>query len=268
MTDKKIAVIGAGNMGGALMMGWIRSGEILPGQITAVDVVPEILAQRQSDLKINIASDAREIIAQQDVVVLGVKPQYWKQTVAGFKDLLRKDQVVISFMAGVQIEALEAELGALPVIRVMPNILAQVGAAGCGVCAGSSVEEQHMALALDLFNTVGSADVVSESQMDAVTGLAGSGPAYVYAIIDALADGGVRCGLSKEMALTFATQTVLGAARMVAESGEHPAVLKDRVTSPGGTTIAGLHALEQGSFRATLMNAVVAATERSEALGK
>ena len=268
MKNKKITVIGVGNMGGALMTGWIRSGKITPDQITAVDVVPELLAQRKSELGIHTASDAREVIAQQDVVALGVKPQYWKSTVAGFRDLLHKDQLVISFMAGVQIEALEAELGAVSVVRVMPNILAQVGAAGCGVCAGTQVDENHLALALSLFNAVGAADVVSEAQMDSVTGLAVSGPDYVYAIIDALADGGVRCGLPKDMALRFAAQTVLGAARMVTESGEHPAVLKDQVTSPGGTTIAGLHALEQGGLRAALMDAVLAATERSEALGK
>ena len=150
------------------------------------------------------------MVGDQDIVVLGVKPQFWKQTVVGFRDLLRGDQVII----------------------------------------------------------VGAAVVVSESQMDAVTGLAGSGPAYVYAVIDALADGGVRSGLSKDMALTLAIQTVLGAARMVAESGEHPAILKDQVTSAGGTTIAGLHALEQGGLRAALMDAVLAATERSSALGE
>jgi len=268
MKNKKIAVIGAGNMGGALMTGWIRSGEISPDQITAVDVVPELLAQRKDELGIHAASDVREIITLQDVVVLGVKPQYWQQTVVGFQDLLHSDQLVISFMAGVQIGALEEKLGSLPVVRVMPNILALVGAAGSGVCAGSSASEDHLQLALSLFNAVGTAVVVAEAQMDAVTGLAGSGPAYVYAVIDALADGGVRAGLPKDMALVLATQTVLGAAQMVLESGEHPAVLKDRVTSAGGTTIAGLHALEQGCLRAALMDAVVAATDRSESLGK
>ncbi|MDP6039339.1 MAG: pyrroline-5-carboxylate reductase [Candidatus Latescibacteria bacterium] len=268
MKNKKIAVIGAGNMGGALMTGWMRSGQIAAENITAVDLVPELLEQRKSELGIQVASDARDVVADQDVVVMGVKPQYWKATVSNFKDLLHKDQLVISFMAGVQIGALEAEMGALPVVRVMPNILAQVSAAGSGVCAGTHADEGHLQLVLDLLNTVGAAVVVSEIQMDAVTGLAGSGPAYVYAIIDALADGGVRAGLPKDMALTLATQTVLGAARMVAESGEHPAVLKDRVTSAGGTTIAGLHALEKGGLRAALMDAVLAATERSEALGK
>ena len=268
MIYKKIAVIGAGNMGGALMAGWIRSGQVAPENITAIDLVAEVLAQRKREFGVHVAADARGVVGEQDVVVLGVKPQSWQQTVAGFRDLLCEEQVIVSFMAGVRIGALEAELGSLPVIRAMPNILAQVGAAGSGVCAGTHASEDHMHLALDLFNAVGAAVVVSESQMDAVTGLAGSGPGYVYTVIDALADGGVRSGLTKEMALTLATQTVLGAARMVAESGEHPAVLKDRVTSAGGTTIAGLHALEQGGARAALMDAVWAATERSSALGE
>ena len=268
MKNKKIAVIGAGNMGGALMTGWIRSGQVAGENVMAVDLVPELLEQRKRELGVQVASDARDVVADQDVVVIGVKPQYWKTTVSGFKDLLHKDQVIISFMAGVQIGALEAEIGALPVVRVMPNILAQVGSAGSGVCAGTHADDAHLQLALDLLNVVGAAVVVSETQMDAVTGLAGSGPAYVYAIIDALADGGVRAGLPKDMALTLATQTVLGAAQMVAESGEHPAILKDRVTSAGGTTIAGLHALEQGGLRAALMDAVLAAAQRSEALGK
>ena len=268
MINKRITVIGAGNMGGALMAGWIRSGEIAPENITAVDLIAEVLDQRKRELGVHIAADAREVVGHQDIVVLGVKPQFWKQTVEGFRDLLHCDQVIISFMAGVRIAALEAELGSLPVIRAMPNVLAQVGAAGSGICAGAHVGEDHLSLALSLFNAVGAAVVVSESQMDAVTGLAGSGPAYVYAVIDALADGGVRSGLSKDMALTLATQTVLGAARRVAESGDHPAILKDQVTSAGGTTIAGLHALEQGGLRAALMDAVLAATERSSALGE
>ena len=268
MKNKKIAVIGAGNMGGALMAGWIRSGQIAPENITAVDLIAEVLAQRKRELGVCVATDAREVVGDQDVVALGVKPQSWEQSVMGFRDLLHSDQVIISFMAGVRIAALEAVIGPLPIIRAMPNLLAQVGAAGSGVCAGAHAGGDHLRSALSLFNAVGSAVVVSESQMDAVTGLAGSGPGYVYAIIDALADGGVRSGLSKDVALTLATQTVLGAALVVAESGDHPARLKDRVASAGGTTIAGLHALEQGGMRAALMDAVLAATERSKALGE
>jgi pyrroline-5-carboxylate reductase len=249
------------------MTGWIRSGHIKPEQITAVDPVAVLLDMRKQELGVRVSMDARAVIEKQDVVVLGVKPQVWPAVVSGFKDLLHPNQLVMSIMAGVRIAALEQALGNVPVVRVMPNILAQVCAAGSGVCAGSKVKKEQLDLALGLLNAVGVAVVVIEKQMDAVTGLAGSGPAYVYAMIDAFADGGVRAGLSKDVALALAVQTVLGAAKMVAENGEHPAVLKDRVTSAGGTTIAGLHALEQGGFRAALMDAVLAATRRSEELG-
>jgi pyrroline-5-carboxylate reductase len=263
-----IAVIGAGNMGGALMAGWVRSGQIVPEHLTAVDVVADLLTQRQTELGVRISTDALAIIDAQDIIFLGVKPQYWLSTVASFKARLRPEQLVVSFMAGVRVGVLEAELGNVPVVRMMPNILAQIGACGAGICAGKHVSQDQLSLVLDLLNLVGTAIVVDEKQMDAVTGLAGSGPAYVYAMIDALADGGVRVGLPKEDALKLAVQTVLGAAQMVQESGLHPAVLKDRVTSAGGTTIAGLHALERGGVRVGLMDAVEAATRRSEELGK
>ena len=152
-------------------------------------------------------------------------------------------------------------------VRAMPNILAQIGAAVSGLCLGRYAGEGHLRVARDILGAVGETVVVAEWQMDGVTGLSGSGPAYVYAMIDALADGGVKVGLSKEIALKLAAQTVLGAAKSVLETGEHPAVLKDRVTSPGGTTIAGLYAMEQGGFRAALMAAVEAATRRSQELG-
>lgn len=264
----KIVVVGAGNMGGALMTGWVRSGKVAPEQITAVDVVTNLLDQRQKELGVHISTDAQSVVAGQDIIFLGVKPQYWLTTVSGFKDLLKPKQLVVSFMAGVRVAALEDALGALPVVRMMPNILAQIGAGGAGVCAGTHASSEHLALVLELLNLVGTAVLVNEMQMDAVTGLAGSGPAYVYAMIDALADGGVRMGLPKDDALKLAVQTVLGAAQMVQESGLHPAILKDRVTSAGGTTIAGLHALEQGGVRAALMDTVEAATRRSEELGK
>lgn len=263
----KIAVIGAGNMGGALMTGWVRSGKVSPKQITAVDVVADLLTKRKEDLGVFTSTDARSVVADQDVIFLGVKPQYWQSTVASFKDVLSSEQLIVSFMAGIGIGALEAELDGLPVVRMMPNILAQIGACGAGLCGGAHATAHHLDVVVSLLNLVGSAVVVTEGQMDAVTGLAGSGPAYVYTMIDALADGGVRVGLSKDDALKLAVQTVLGAAQMVQESGEHPAILKDRVTSAGGTTIAGLHALEKGGMRAAFMDAVEQATRRSQELG-
>ncbi|MDA0712325.1 MAG: pyrroline-5-carboxylate reductase, partial [bacterium] len=229
--DIQIAVVGAGNMGGALMAGWVRSGGLSPQQITAVDVLPDVLARHQKSLGVKISGELAPVLADQHVVFIGVKPQYWMSTIADFKHHLRPDQLVVSFMAGVNLKALESELPGIPLIRMMPNILAQIGACGSGVCLGPPAGSSHSDLLFHLLNLVGTSVLVSEAQMDAVTGLAGSGPAYVYTMIDALADGGVRMGLPKVDALKLAVQTVMGAAQMVKESGEHPAVLKDRVTS-------------------------------------
>ncbi len=268
MNGKKIAVIGAGNMGGALITGLVRSGEVNPEQITAVDLVESILEQHRVNLQVKISRDARGVVGDQDIVILGIKPQGWQPVAEGLKESLTSSQVIVSIMAGVQIASLEQVLGRdIPVVRVMPNLLAQVRSAGAAMCPGTCATETHLSVVREMLALVGDPIVVEESQMDAVTGLSGSGPAYVYSIIDALADGGVNVGLSKDAALKLATQTVLGAAKMVLESGEHPAVLKDRVTSAGGTTIAGLHTLEKGGFRATLMAAVEAATIRSSELG-
>ena len=267
--DRRVAVIGAGNMGGALITGMARSGGLPPEQITAVDVVESILEGHRTTLGVRTSRDAREAVGGQDVIVLGLKPQSWQPVVDGFKDLLTPSHLVVSMMAGVRLSAIEGVLeGAIPVVRAMPNLLAQVRSCGAAVCLGQYAGGAHLETVQAMLELVGEPVVVDEAQMDAVTGLSGSGPAYVYAIIDALADGGVKVGLPKAVALKLAVQTVLGAARMVLESGEHPAVLKDRVTSPGGTTIAGLHALESGGFRAVLMGAVEAATRRSEELGR
>jgi pyrroline-5-carboxylate reductase len=175
---------------------------------------------------------------------------------------------LISILAGVSTQTLESFLPGSPrVVRVMPNTPALVGEGASGLCAGRHAREEDLRATQQLLESVGTARVVTEKEMDAVTGLSGSGPAYVYTLIEALADGAVRQGLGRDDALALAAQTVLGAARMVQESGEHPAVLRDRVCSPGGTTIAGVEALEEGNFRATLMNAVSRATQRSRELG-
>jgi len=172
-------------------------------------------------------------------------------------------------MAGVSTATIESQWEApIPVVRVMPQTLAQLGAAASGICGGRHATPAQVELVRALFDRVGSTALVAEYQMDAVTGLSGSGPAYIYTVLEALADGGVRVGLSREVALKLAAQTALGAARMVLESGQHPAVLRDQVTSPGGTTIAGLHKLEEKGLRDALISAVQAATERSAQLGQ
>lgn len=266
--DIRIAVVGAGNMGGALIAGLVQSGALPPEQVTAVDIDDELLRSHRRTLGVNTIRDAAAAAAEQDVVVLGLKPQVWASVVAPLATMLSGRQLVISIMGGVRTGAIEEVLGGrIPVVRAMPNILAQIRASVTAICPGEFAQESHMAAAEAVLESVGASVRLSEAQMDAVTGLSGSGPAFVYVIIDALADGGVRMGIPKPVALKLAAETVFGGAKMVIESGQHPAVLKDQVTSAGGTTIAGLQALELGGFRAALMKAVEAATRRSEELG-
>ncbi len=269
ISSKSIAVIGAGNMGGALISGLAQSGAVAPERVTAVDIDTTLLEAHRTALGVNTSRDAASAAAEHDVVVLGLKPQIWVSVVAPASAALTDRQTVLSIMGGVRTGAIEEVLGGrIPVVRAMPNILAQIRVSVSAICAGRFAQETHIATAEAILETVGESVRLSEAQMDAVTGLSGSGPAFVYVMIDALADGGVRMGIPKPVALKLAAQTVFGGAKMVIESGQHPAVLKDQVASAGGTTIAGLQALELGGFRAALMKAVEAATRRSEELGK
>lgn len=264
----RIGIIGGGNMGGALVCGLVAAGRIPPVQLTVADVRQEALLPLRG-LGVQLTTQPADAIRQQQVVVIGVKPQHAAGVLQLLKQHLRADQVLVSIMAGVSTASIEAQLGSpFPVVRVMPQTLAQLGAAASGLCAGKHASPAQVELVRALFDQVGSTVVVAESQMDAVTGLSGSGPAYIYTVIEALADGGVRAGLARDVALRLAAQTALGAARMVLESGQHPAILRDQVTSPGGTTIAGLHKLEEKGLRDALISAVQAATERSVQLGK
>ncbi len=263
-----VAVIGAGNMGSALVAGMVQSGLLPPDRITAVDVVEDLVQRLKTEFGINSSGEAGTVVGGHDVIVLAVKPQVWQSVVEAFSALLAPTQLVISIMAGVHTSAIEGAFTAkVPVIRVMPNILAQVRAAISALCRGRNATEEHLCVAREVIGSVGETVEVREEQMDAVTGLSGSGPAYVYEMIDALAEGGVKAGLTQEIALKLAIQTVFGSAKMVLESGKDPIELRDRVTSPGGTTLAGLQAMGQGGFRSAVIEAVEAATRRSKELG-
>ncbi|MFA5515800.1 MAG: pyrroline-5-carboxylate reductase [Desulfuromonadales bacterium] len=262
----RIAFIGGGNMAEALVRG------ILPGNQPASVIIAEPLPARREALAqryaVTVTADNREAAAGADLLLLAVKPQMAAEVLAGIADVFTCDKLLISILAGTPTRALEEPLGKAPrVVRAMPNTPALVGAGATALCGGRYAGQEDLAAALRLFETVGTVQMVGEGQMDAVTGLSGSGPAYVFTLIEALADGGVKEGLPRATALALATQTVLGAARMVRE-GEHPAVLRDRVCSPGGTTIAGVKALEDRGFRAALMEAVTKAAERSRELGR
>ena len=267
LEDCRLGVIGTGNMGGGLIIGLLRGGRIRPEQITATDLRDEVLEPlRQSGVE--TSAETLAAVGGKDLVVVAVKPQLAAEMLAAIGPRLETQQLLISIMAGVSTHAIEAQLdGPVPVVRVMPQMLAKVGAAATAVCGGSHATDEHVALARALFDEVGSTVAVAESQMNAVTGLSGSGPAYVYTVIEALVDGGVNVGLPRDTAMTLAAQTAMGAARMVLESGLHPAVLRDQITSPGGTTIAGLHKLEEKGLRDALISAIQAATGRADELG-
>lgn len=268
LSDLSIGLIGAGNMGFGIASGLIDSGRIDAARIVAVDVRPEALTPLDQ-LGVRTSTDIEAALAGTDLVCIGVKPQVAPQVLAQIGPHVATDQVLVSIMAGVKTAAIEAHLPpSVAVVRAMPQSLVRLGAAATGLCPGRHAADRHLALATALFDALGTTVTVDETQMDAVTGLSGSGPAYVYTAIEALADGGVRAGLPRDTALKLAAQTVLGAARLVLESGQHPAVLRDQVTSPGGTTIAGLHMLEEKGLRDALISAVQAATQRSAELGR
>ncbi len=263
-----IAVIGAGQMGEALVGGWLAAKASVPEALFATDTSVERRDLMKRRFGIRTGSDNREAAAWADVVVLAVKPQTLDGVVRDLAPVLA-GKLVLSIAAGVTIERLGKLVPrGMRIVRAMPNTPVLVREGVSALSFGAGVTESDQQLARRLFEAVGRTVVVDERLMDAVTGLSGSGPAYVFLAIEALADGGVKMGLPRTVAALLAAQTLLGAAKLVLETGEHPAKLKDRVASPGGTTIAGLHRLEQGGFRAALIAAVEAAANRSVELGQ
>jgi pyrroline-5-carboxylate reductase len=263
-----IGFIGAGNMGGGLISGLVRSQRIPAQHLTAVDLSPAVLEPLNA-LGVQTSDQLKSAITDKDLVVIALKPQIAAPILKQLGDHLADGQILVSIMAGISTERIESHLGKpVPVVRVMPQMAAAIGDGASGVCGGKHVSDQQLQTVCQILDYVGSAVVVPEQQMDAVTGLSGSGPAYVYTIIEALTDGGVRMGLGRDVALKLAAQTLIGSARMVLASNDHPAVLRDRITSPGGTTIAALHKLEEKGLRDALISAVQAATQRSVELGK
>jgi len=268
MKTRHLGFLGAGNMSGALIKGLLH-GKILPAErIVASDVKGDRLDQLHKQHGIRVTTDNHALVREADVLVLAVKPQVIDKVLMEVGGDVRADQLVVSVAAGVPIETIEARLPpGSRVVRAMPNTPAMVQAGATAIAGGAHAREDDLRIARELFEAVGCVVVLDEALLDAVTGLSGSGPAYVMLIIEALADGGVKVGLHRDTALLLAAQTVYGSARLLLETGEHPGRLKDMVTSPGGTAIAGLHTLESGALRRTLMDAVEAATKRAAELG-
>ncbi len=267
--ERTIAFLGAGNMAGALLDGLLHSGAAEPQRLVASDVRPGRLEHLRERLGIRTTGDNVEAARSADVVVLATKPQVFDRLLPEVAAALGPDKLVVSIAAGVPIAALRAGLPGGPrIARAMPNTPALVREGATAVATDGGVTDEDRALLRALFDSVGVTVFVEEPLLDTVTGLSGSGPAYVFMIVEALADAGVKGGLDRETAMTLATQTVLGAARLLRETGEHPGRLKDMVTSPGGTAIAGLHTLEAGGLRTTLMDAVETAAARARQLGE
>jgi pyrroline-5-carboxylate reductase len=263
-----IGFLGAGKMATALAKGFIQAGIVSDKQVIASDPIAAARTAFAKEVGKSTASNL-EVAEFAEVLIVAVKPDQVAPALAEVRQEVGSKHLIISIAAGVQIAKLEAALPAgARVIRVMPNTPALVGASATAFALGKSAGPQDGELAQKLFSSVGQAFQIKETLLDAVTGLSGSGPAYVYLVIEALSDGGVAAGLPRDIATRLAAQTVLGGAKMVIETGMHPGALKDMVASPGGTTIEGLHELEKGKLRATLINAVRAATDKSKKLGQ
>ncbi len=269
MKTKTIGVIGCGSMGGALVAGWLDSGIVEPRQILVWDADPDKTVALVRKHRVRRGRDNSQVAGRADVLFLAVKPQAMDAVLHEISGAMPPRSVLVSIAAGVSLARMERGMGARArVVRVMPNTPALIGEGISAVCCNRQVTARDKKQVLQLLRAVGETVEVGETMMDAVTGLSGSGPAYLFVLIEALSDAGVRQGLPRDVAAQLAVWTVRGAAGLVLATGRHPGELKDMVASPGGTTIAGLHALEKGKFRAALYNAVAAATARSEALGR
>jgi pyrroline-5-carboxylate reductase len=265
---KKVGFLGGGNMGEALIRGLLKTGLIPPAELFVTDVRLERLEELARRYGLHTLSDNTLLLRRTDVVILAVKPQILGPVLQEIAPVTA-GKLLISVAAGVSTAAIRQQLPpGVRLIRVMPNAPALVLEGATAIARGDGLEAGDLETAQEIFGAVGKVVVLDEALMDAVTGLSGSGPAYIALVVEALADGGVRVGLDRQTAMTLAAQTVLGSARLLIETGTHPGQLKDMVTSPGGTAIAGIHTLESGGLRRTLIDAVERATQRSRELGR
>ncbi len=267
LPNVKVAVLGAGKMGGILLQAFLKQNLFAPDQIHATVGHAERAVALSTQWGVDVSTDNLAAASQSDLILLGVKPYQVPELVEEIRPALTKHKTLVSFAASVKTRAIEEAAGMdIAVIRAMPNTPSALGAGAAALCRGRFVSDEQMELAQRIFETVGRTVVVDEKHMDAVTGLSASGPAYIYIIIEALAEAGVKVGLPRDTATQLAAQTVFGAAKMVLETGYHPALLKDAVTTPAGCTIDGILELEEGGLRVTLIKAVMRATQRAKEL--
>ena len=267
MPGLRVAVLGAGKMGGILLQAFLKNNLVAPEQIFATVHHAERAQALSAQFGVEVTTNNRAAAEQADVILLGVKPTQVPGLVAEIAPVLTPKQMLLSFAASVKTRSIEDAAGCeLAVVRAMPNTPSMLAAGVTALCAGQFVSAEQMAVAQRIFQTVGRTVVVDEKHMDAVTGLSGSGPAFLYIIIEALAEAGVNVGLPRDVATLLAAQTMYGSARMVLETGYHPALLKDQVTTPAGCTVDGILELEEGGLRVTLIKAVKRATQRAKEL--
>jgi pyrroline-5-carboxylate reductase len=263
----RVAVLGAGKMGGILLQAFLKENLFAADKIHATVSHAERALALSTQWGVDVTTNNAEAVRQADLILIGVKPFQVPDLIAEIKPSLTPAKLLVSFAASVKTRAIEEAAGMeIAVVRAMPNTPSALGAGAAALCRGRFVKDEQMALAERLFATVGRTVLVDEKHMDAVTGLSGSGPAYLYIIIEALAEAGVKVGLPRDIATQLAAQTAYGAAKMVLETGYHPALLKDAVTTPAGCTIDGILELEEGGLRVTLIKAVMRATERARQL--
>lgn len=264
---KRIGIIGVGKMGEALVSGLIRSGMISAKDLCACDIIPERREYIGKAYGIECYPEVSRVVDESDVIILAVRPREVKPLLESIRDGLTERHLLISIAAGVSTSFIRGMLGKdLRIVRAMPNNPCTIGEGMIALTASSKASPEDLRLAGEIFSSVGMVTMVEERLFDAVTGLSGSGPAYVYLVIEAMADAGVRMGLSKELAIRLAAQTTLGSAKMVLETKEHPAKLRDQVATPQGTTVEGLYELEKAGIRAAFMNAIERATRRAKEL--
>ena len=269
LKQTQLCILGGGMMAENILRGLLRTKLLGPDRITVSDLRAERLAHIRDTYKVATSRDNVDLAAKAELIILAVKPQNMKLLLDELQPAMSLSRLIISIAAGVKTKTLADGLGGKArIVRTMPNIGAKVLASATAICSGPGATQDDLTTAKEIFEAIGSTVVVNEDLMDAVTGLSGSGPAYFFLFIEALADAGVRSGLTRLVALQLAAQTCLGAAQLVLETGESPAVLKDQVTSPAGTTIEGLRVLETAGVRGAIINAVAAAVERSKELGK
>jgi pyrroline-5-carboxylate reductase len=266
-SKKKVAMLGAGKMGSILLKSFLQDGLLSPAQTWATTAHPERARLLKDKLKIHAGTNNSEAVRDADIIFLCVKPQVVAEVAREIRPLVNPKQLVISVAASVPTEMIERGLEKeIPVVRAMPNTPCVLGAGMTALCKGKFASNQHLDLATKFFDAVGRTVIVDEKHMDAVTGLSASGPAYIYIILESLAEAGVKVGLPRDIATLLAAQTTMGAARVVLETGDHPALLKDAVTTPAGCTIDGIMELEEGKLRVTLIKAVVKAVQRAKEL--